>query len=507
MRVPVPTLDGLRSKLPGQLIGLAREAGEPRSGAMVVLVAVGAMMLLVAAGLAVDGGMLVLNRRNYQKVADTCVMVAAQQIAAGTAVTTGTNCATTNGVSSGVTVNYPPTSGPNAGNGIFVEMIINRSHPTYFMKALGVSSAGVGARSVAGGFRPLDYALMGVRPNTDSVLINGGSTSEVNGNACSRGDFTVNGGNLEVSGYTVANGEFANQYPNGNDPARTLAGAGTDLCLDPLFPAPSWPTWTAPTQTGSVQVGGQSGIACPSGSTPTVDVGNVATVSNRGSQVTIRCNGSYPSPQKVRVFGPVDSLTVDSLNDVTVEVVNGPIKELDLNGDGDIILVPAWYDEIENNVNGGAVRLKAGVYRFNTEYDGSGGGNLENYNADGVTIGVGLHLELTGQGDVNLTGPATGVSNNVLIYHIGSCDAAGDCSADKQLSIGGNNGSRTLHGSVYSPMSMTGCPQDECVLLHGSATNGIYGQVIGSVVSFSGNGTYIEYTGSDFGAARPYLAE
>ena len=56
--------------------------------------------------------------------------------------------AVTDGIT--VAVNRPPVSGYNVGNNKYVEVLINRPTPTFFMRALNVATATVGARAVAG---------------------------------------------------------------------------------------------------------------------------------------------------------------------------------------------------------------------------------------------------------------------------------------------------------------------------------------------------------------------
>ena len=47
-------------------------------------------------------------------------------------------------------MNNPPSSGPRVGNAGFVEVIVTRPRPTWFMQVLGIQSSTVKARAVAG---------------------------------------------------------------------------------------------------------------------------------------------------------------------------------------------------------------------------------------------------------------------------------------------------------------------------------------------------------------------
>ena len=48
-----------------------------------------------------------------------------------------------------VTINNPPSTGPNASNTAYVEAIVSKPEPTYFLRVLGVSTMTVSTRAVA----------------------------------------------------------------------------------------------------------------------------------------------------------------------------------------------------------------------------------------------------------------------------------------------------------------------------------------------------------------------
>jgi hypothetical protein len=48
-----------------------------------------------------------------------------------------------------VAINNPPSTGPNAANSAYVEAIVSKPEPTYFLRVLGVSTLTVSARAVA----------------------------------------------------------------------------------------------------------------------------------------------------------------------------------------------------------------------------------------------------------------------------------------------------------------------------------------------------------------------
>jgi Flp pilus assembly protein TadG len=117
----------------------------------------GAMLGFVA--LATDVGVMFHSRRNMQIAADsaavagaldylyngstTTAQTAAQSASSSNNFTNGTNGAV-------VTVNIPPTSGPNVGSAGYAEVIVSQPINTGFMRYFGTNSVAVSARAVAG---------------------------------------------------------------------------------------------------------------------------------------------------------------------------------------------------------------------------------------------------------------------------------------------------------------------------------------------------------------------
>ncbi len=129
------------------------------SGQVLVLTALSMTILLGFAGLAADVGMLFHTKRNMQIAADAAASAGAVDYlyngSTTSAQTAGQAAASLNGVTDGsggaiVTVNVPPSNGPNAGSTGFVEAIVTTPNPTYFMKLFNLSSVNVSARAVAG---------------------------------------------------------------------------------------------------------------------------------------------------------------------------------------------------------------------------------------------------------------------------------------------------------------------------------------------------------------------
>jgi hypothetical protein len=116
------------------------------------------MSLLVLTGftvLAVDVGFLLTERRHMQTAADAAAIAGATALRYNqsyAAAATGTS--TLNGFSDGqkgvtVTVNNPPSSGPYSSDSNYVEVVVKKPEPTYFLRVTGYNTMNVSARAVA----------------------------------------------------------------------------------------------------------------------------------------------------------------------------------------------------------------------------------------------------------------------------------------------------------------------------------------------------------------------
>jgi hypothetical protein len=123
------------------------------------------MTVLVAfVGLATDVGILFQTRRNMQTAADAAAVAGAldylYNASTDSAKAAGKAASSANGVTDGtgsavVTINMPPSFGPNSGNSAYVEALVSKPTRTFFMGMkgrglTGVSSVTVTARAVAG---------------------------------------------------------------------------------------------------------------------------------------------------------------------------------------------------------------------------------------------------------------------------------------------------------------------------------------------------------------------
>ena len=115
-----------------------------RDAGYIGLAVAGSLVMLCGfVGLATDVGMIYFDKTRMQAAADSAVLAGAQEGIRGnwSSVTSAAQTeATANGYTNGVngatvTVNNPPVSGDHNGDSLFVETIVARAEPTFFMKA------------------------------------------------------------------------------------------------------------------------------------------------------------------------------------------------------------------------------------------------------------------------------------------------------------------------------------------------------------------------------------
>jgi Flp pilus assembly protein TadG len=141
-----------------------KEKLKEESGNVLVLAALSMTVLLAFIGLAADVGILFQTRRNVQTAADAAAVAGALDYlyngSTDSAKGAGKAASSANGVTDGtnsavVTINIPPSFGPNSGSSAYVEALVSRPTRTFFMGMkgqglTGVSSVTVTARAVAG---------------------------------------------------------------------------------------------------------------------------------------------------------------------------------------------------------------------------------------------------------------------------------------------------------------------------------------------------------------------
>jgi len=123
-------------------------------GQVIVLVAVSLVAMMGMIGVVTDFAFMQHQKNMMQTAADSAAMAGSQELSYGDMAAAGKADAAKNGYTDGassvtVTINNPPSTGPNAANSAYVEAIVSKPEPTYFMRALGVGTLTVSARAVA----------------------------------------------------------------------------------------------------------------------------------------------------------------------------------------------------------------------------------------------------------------------------------------------------------------------------------------------------------------------
>ena len=152
-----------------------------KRGQVMVLVCVSLIAIVGMIAIVTDFSFMQHQRNMMQTAADSAAMAGAEEINYGDVAAAGKADAASNGYTDGtssvtVAINHPPSTGPNAANARYVEAIVAKPEPTYFLRALGVSTISVSARAVAyeGSGPNCIYAL---DPSAPSALSGTGNAS------------------------------------------------------------------------------------------------------------------------------------------------------------------------------------------------------------------------------------------------------------------------------------------------------------------------------------------
>jgi hypothetical protein len=124
------------------------------SGQVMVLVCVSIVAIMGMIAVVADFSFMQHQKNMMQTAADSAAMAGAEELNYGDQVAAGKADAASNGYTDGassvaVAINNPPSTGPNVGNSAYVEAIVTKPEPTYFLRVLGVTTMTVSARAVA----------------------------------------------------------------------------------------------------------------------------------------------------------------------------------------------------------------------------------------------------------------------------------------------------------------------------------------------------------------------
>ena len=209
-------------------------------GQVIVLICVSLIALVGMVAVVSDFSFMQHQRNMMQTAADSAAMAGAEELNYGDLVVAGKADAASNGYTDGtnnvtVSMNNPPSTGPNASNSEYVEAIVSEPAPTYFLRVLGVNSMTVSARAVAyEGNGPnciyvMDPSASGAFSANGNVTVKSSCGLLVDSGSSS--GLTVNG-NVSISAPTI--GVVGNYTKNGNSTLTPTPKTGVIAASDPL---------------------------------------------------------------------------------------------------------------------------------------------------------------------------------------------------------------------------------------------------------------------------------
>ena len=204
-------------------------------GQVLVLTVLSMTLLLAFLAFAIDVGLLFRAKRNAQIAADAAAVAAALDYQYNTSVTSaksaGQAAATANGFTNGsngvvVTVNVPPTSGPDQQTG-YAEAIVTQSNQTILMGILGPKTVTVGARAVAGTSGP-GSACIYTLGSTGITESGSGAIDVPNCNIDDNGGITMSGSGDITANQVNIKGSYTHSGSGTVTPSPTTFGGATD---------------------------------------------------------------------------------------------------------------------------------------------------------------------------------------------------------------------------------------------------------------------------------------
>jgi Putative Flp pilus-assembly TadE/G-like len=211
------------------------------AGQTLVFVALGMVLLSAVLGLAVDIGYMRFLKRRMQTAADSAAIAAAAEINYGDVAAAAKADAASNGFTDQangvtVTVNNPPASGPNQGVQGYVEVLISKNQPTFFIRVVpgGAATSTVVARAVGhlGNAKGCIYVL-GQAPGME--VHHNGAVSAQNCAILDNGNLTVRNG-ATITASAIGVGGTVN---NSGGSLTPTPQTGMVLASDPLAYLPT----------------------------------------------------------------------------------------------------------------------------------------------------------------------------------------------------------------------------------------------------------------------------
>ncbi|HKN14752.1 MAG TPA: pilus assembly protein TadG-related protein [Candidatus Binatus sp.] len=240
------------SRVTNKIVNLAASG----SGQVVMLICVSLIALMGMIAVVTDFSFMQHQRNMMQTAADSAAMAGAEELNYGDVVAAGKADAATNGYTDGagsvtVAMNNPPSTGPNASNSAYVEAIVTKPEPTYFLRVLGVSTMTVSARAVAyeshgpNCIYVLDPSASGALSTNGNANVQSGCGLMVDSSSSSGitavGSVTINAPTIGVVGnYTTSGGAILTPTPKtgviaATDPLAYVAAPTVGSCAHTRF--------------------------------------------------------------------------------------------------------------------------------------------------------------------------------------------------------------------------------------------------------------------------------
>lgn len=195
-------------------------------GQVLVIIALAIFGLVGITGLAIDGSRAYSDRRKAQNAADTAAMAAALakiqenvnwlDIGMRRAESNGYD---NNGTTNNVVINNPPTDGPYAGDGQYIQVYITSHLGTLFGRVLGIEQITNKVQAIAR-----------VTPMIREPMYGGNALVSLNKSACSALSYQGNA-SLIVTGSGVFSNSDCTSTSNGAFNTNTGSGSVTAPCL------------------------------------------------------------------------------------------------------------------------------------------------------------------------------------------------------------------------------------------------------------------------------------
>jgi hypothetical protein len=454
------------------------------------------VVLLGFAGLATDLGLLWNTRLRMQSAADAAALAGADALLEGATYTSAAQSASTqNGFTNGsgttgdsnsvtVTVANPPTSGAHTSDNSAVQVTITQTQPTYFLKAVGISSVAETVNSVATALsgQGCVYAL---DPSaSQAFLTNSGTFTSSRGimvDSNNSSAFNVNSGTVTANAIGVVGGVL----DHGTVTPTPVTGIAT--FSDPLvsLATPSVPSTVS---TCSPSLGSQS---FNSAGTYTLAHGCYSSLNFNSSGAIVNMNdgGNYQFPNGLSTQGTVNLNGAGSYYfGSSVNINSGTFNA---GGSGSYYFNSGF--TIDSGVTattglsyfGGTVNFNGsgiwnlsgnGTYYFNSGLTDDAGGTIQSETSSGTATNNTLYfnggtITVNSSAILNLTAPTSGTYAAVLMFQGRTNNTAVNFDAGSNV---------TLNGAMYFP--------DASITLNGGWAN-VYSFVIADKVIVNG-GTF-----------------